>query len=136
MGFLLLGLSTLTVEGYRSTMLYLSLYVLMNIGFLILFLHACYSFDSPSFTYLTDFRSMAVMYPAFGWVLATIMLSMAGIPPLAGFFGKYYILLHAQQQSLYGLVIVGLLTSLISTYYYLRLIKIMFFEGSQDLRPS
>jgi NADH-quinone oxidoreductase subunit N len=64
------------------------------------------------------------------------MFSMAGIPPLAGFFGKYYLLLHAQQQGLYGLVIVGLLTSLISTYYYLRLIKIMFFEGSQALRPS
>jgi NADH:ubiquinone oxidoreductase subunit 2 (subunit N) len=50
---------------------------------------------------------------------------MAGIPPLAGFFGKYYLLLHAVQQGLYGLVIVALVTSLISTYYYLRIIKIM-----------
>lgn len=48
---------------------------------------------------------------------------MAGIPPLAGFFGKYYLLLHAQEQGLFGLVIVGLATSLVSTYYYLRLIK-------------
>lgn len=50
---------------------------------------------------------------------------MAGIPPLAGFFGKYYLLLHAQEQGFYGLVIVGLVTSLASAYYYLRLIKIM-----------
>lgn len=50
---------------------------------------------------------------------------MAGIPPLAGFFGKYYLLLHAMEQNLYSLVIVGLATSLISTYYYLRLIKII-----------
>jgi len=54
-----------------------------------------------------------------------ILLSMAGIPPLAGFFGKYYLLLHAQEQELYSLVIIGLLTSLISTYYYLRVIKTM-----------
>jgi len=50
---------------------------------------------------------------------------MAGIPPLMGFFGKYYLLLHAQEQTLYGLVVMGLFTSLISTFYYLRLIKIM-----------
>lgn len=48
---------------------------------------------------------------------------MAGIPPLAGFFGKYYLLLHTLEQGLYGMVIVGLITSLISTYYYLRIIK-------------
>jgi len=53
-----------------------------------------------------------------------ILFSMAGIPPLAGFFGKYYLLLHAQEQELYGLVIIGLATSLVSTYYYLRLVKI------------
>jgi NADH-quinone oxidoreductase subunit N len=136
MGFLLLGLSTLTLEGYRATVLYLALYALMNIGFLLLFLHCGHHFGASAFKYLTDFRSLGQMYPVYGWVLATVMFSMAGIPPLAGFFGKYYLLLHAQQQGLYGLVIVGLLTSLISTYYYLRLIKIMFFEGSQALRPS
>lgn len=62
-----------------------------------------------------------------------VLLSMAGIPPLLGFFGKYFLLLHAQEQGLYGLVITGLFTSLISTYYYLRLIKIMWFE-KHDVR--
>lgn len=51
------------------------------------------------------------------------LLSIAGIPPLAGFFGKYYLLLHAQEQGLFGLVVVALLTSLASAYYYLRIIK-------------
>lgn len=54
-----------------------------------------------------------------------VFLSMAGIPPLAGFFGKYYLLLHTQEQGLSGLVIVGLVTSLVSAYYYLRIVKIL-----------
>ena len=62
------------------------------------------------------------------------LLSMAGIPPLAGFFGKYYLLLHTQEQGLYGLVIIALGTSLISTYYYLRLIKVSLFENSVGVR--
>jgi len=66
MGFLLLGLATLSLEGYRSTVLYLALYVVMNIGFLLLFLHVGYSFSSPSFKYLTDFRSLGQMHPAYG----------------------------------------------------------------------
>ena len=62
------------------------------------------------------------------------LLSIAGIPPLAGFFGKYYLLLHAQEQGLYGLVIAALMTSLVSTYYYLRLIKIFWFENGVGVR--
>lgn len=50
---------------------------------------------------------------------------MAGIPPLAGFFGKYYLLVHAMEQQMYSMVVVGLITSLISTYYYLRIIKMV-----------
>jgi len=67
-------------------------------------------------------------------VVALALLSMAGIPPLAGFFGKYYLLLHAQGQELYGLVLVALATSLTSTYYYLRLIKIFWFENNVGVR--
>jgi NADH-quinone oxidoreductase subunit N len=59
---------------------------------------------------------------------------MAGIPPLAGFFGKYYLLLHAQEQGLYILAFVALATSLVSTYYYLRLIKIFWFENNLGVR--
>jgi len=74
-------------------------------------------------------------YGAYSWSVAVVLLSMAGIPPLAGFFGKYYLLLHAQEQGLTLLVITGLATSLISTYYYLRLVKIFWFEGSDFISP-
>lgn len=123
MGFLLMGLATGTLEGYRTTLLYLLIYVVMNIGFLTVFLCARRASDGFSFIYLTDFRHFG--FHRLSWSLAMILLSMAGIPPLAGFFGKYYLLLHAQEQELYGLVIAGLVTSLVSTYYYLRIIKIM-----------
>jgi NADH-quinone oxidoreductase subunit N len=96
----------------------------MNVGFLLVFLHARRP-DGRSLVYLTDFRGLGQRYPQYSWSVAMILLSMAGIPPLAGFFGKYYLLLHAQEQELYGLVIVGLAVSLVSTYYYLRVIKIL-----------
>jgi NADH-quinone oxidoreductase subunit N len=133
MGFLLLGLATASTEGYRSTLVYLLIYIVMNIGFLVVFLSARRTADGASFRYLTDFRELGQQDAVTSWMFALVLFSMAGIPPLAGFFGKYYLLLHAQEQGLYGLVIIGLATSLLSTYYYLRLIKIMWFEGSEGL---
>lgn len=96
----------------------------MNIGFLSIFLNARRP-DGQGLLYLTDFRGFGDKYPQHSWSLAMVLMSMAGIPPLCGFFGKYYLLLHAQEQQLYGLVIIGLATSLVSTYYYLRVIKIL-----------
>jgi NADH-quinone oxidoreductase subunit N len=131
-GFLLLGVSSGAFEGYRATLFYLFIYAIMNIGFLVVFLHTRRS-DGKSLVYLTDFRGLGQQYPQYSWSIAMILLSMAGIPPLAGFFGKYYLLLHAQEQELYGLVIVGLAASLVSTYYYLRIIKILWFEGHDGM---
>lgn len=119
-----MGIAAGSLEGYRTTLFYLVLYTIMNVGFLIVFLHARRS-DGKALVYLTDFRDFGQKYKQYSWSVAIILLSMAGIPPLAGFFGKYFLLLHAQEQELYGLVAVGLFTSLISTFYYLRIIKIM-----------
>jgi NADH-quinone oxidoreductase subunit N len=131
-GFLLLGISSGAFDGYRATLFYLFIYAIMNVGFLVVFLHTRRS-DGRSLVYLTDFRGLGQQYPQYSWSIAMILLSMAGIPPLAGFFGKYYLLLHAQEQGLYGLVIIGLAASLISTYYYLRIIKILWFEGQDGM---
>jgi len=125
MGFLLLGLATASFEGYRATLLYLVIYIAMNIGFLTVFLNARRKADNSTYTYLTDFRNLGQTDDLTSFGLAMILFSMAGVPPLAGFFGKYYLLLHAQEQGFYGLVIIGLATSLVSAYYYLRLVKIM-----------
>jgi NADH-quinone oxidoreductase subunit N len=127
-GFLLLGLATGSFEGYRTTLFYLLIYAIMNIGFLLFFLNTTQVDKQFGLRYLVDFRGFGYDKRGYSWPIAMILLAMAGIPPLAGFFGKYFLLLHAQEQELYGMVGAGLFTSLISTYYYLRIIKTMWFE--------
>jgi NADH-quinone oxidoreductase subunit N len=134
-GFMLLGVTTGAHEGFRSTLLYLVLYIIMNLPVLIVFLYAR-RVDRRSFVYLTDFHGLGNHYWKYSWTFALSLFSMAGIPPLAGFFGKYYLILHAQEHALYGLVIIALATSLISAYYYLRLIKLLWFEGYNSVAPS
>jgi NADH-quinone oxidoreductase subunit H len=128
MGFLLIGVSSHSFEGLTSTLTYLFIYAVMNVIFLIIFLNVRRE-NGFSMTYLTDLRGFGQQHWLLSWSFVISIFSMAGIPPLAGFFGKYYLLLHAQEQGLYLLVIVALVTSLVSTYYYLRLIRIMWFEG-------
>jgi len=130
-GFILTGLATASFEGYQATIFYLLIYAIINAGFLLIFLTTRYGKGIKRLVYLTDFKTLGTNFQRYSWSLSVILFSIAGIPPLAGFFSKYYILLHAQEQGLYGLVIIGLLTSLISTYYYLRLIKIIWFEKSE-----
>jgi NADH-quinone oxidoreductase subunit N len=133
MGFLLMGLACGTFEGYRATLLYVVLYAVMSVGFLVVFFNARRTRDKRSAEYLTDFRGLAQTNLRDSWALTVILLSMAGIPPLAGFFGKYYLMLHALEQGLYTMVIVGLITSLVSAYYYLRIIKTLWFETENPL---
>lgn len=135
-GFLLLGVATNSYAGYRATLLYLFIYAVMNMGFLQVFLNTRRTEDGMGLLYLTDFRGIGQKYWILSWSIAVILLSMAGIPPLAGFFGKYYLLMHAQEQGLYALVITALATSLVSTYYYLRLIKIFWFEGTTAMTET
>ena len=77
---------------------------------------------------ITDLGGLARSQPILAFALALLMFSMAGIPPLAGFFGKWYIFLAAIDAQLYTLAIIGVLTSVIGAYYYLRIIKIMYFD--------
>ena len=125
MGFLLMGLATGTFEGIRAALIYLLLYVLMNLGFFILFLTTRDTKTQKSLTYLKDFKNFARHNYLFSITLVIILFSMAGIPPLGGFFGKYYLFLHSFQVGHFFLVIIGMATSVIATYYYLRIIKIM-----------
>jgi NADH-quinone oxidoreductase subunit N len=130
-GFILLGLASASFEGYRAALFYIIIYTIINLAFLTVFLQARRA-DQQSLLYLTDFRGFGQKYSAYSWSIAIVLLSIAGIPPLAGFFGKYYLLLHAQEQGFYALVVTALFTSLISTYYYLRIIKIIWFEASDN----
>ena len=130
MGFLFMGLASGTFEGVRSALLYLLLYIFMNLGFFILFLNTRETKTNRALTYLTDFNDYAHNHYLYSITLVVILFSMAGIPPLGGFFGKYFLFLHSFEVGHYLLVIVGMITSLIAAYYYLRIIKIMWFEKS------
>lgn len=126
-GFLLLGLSLQTPDALRATYIYLLVYAIMTGGFLIVFLQARRT-DGLNLTFLNDFSGLDRTEPLLCWHLAVYLFSMAGIPPLGGFFVKYYLFQSAMTEAAYGLIILGLATSLISTYYYLRLIKTFWFE--------
>lgn len=128
MGFLLRGVAAASFHGYRATRVYLLIYTIRNFGFLTVFLNARTK-GRDGLLYLTDFRGVGQANWLISWTVARVLLSRAGIPPLAGFFGKYFLLLHVQEAKLYPLVFVALLTSLISAYYYLRIIKTLWFEG-------
>jgi len=128
MGFLLMGIACGTYEGFRAALIYLLLYVIMNAGFFLLFLCTKEKTLNKPLTYLTDFNDFAQNNHIYSVGLVVILFSMAGIPPLGGFFGKYFIFLHTFETGHIGLVVVGMITSVIGAYYYLRIIKIMWFE--------
>jgi NADH-quinone oxidoreductase subunit N len=128
MGFLFMGLACGTFEGLRASLLYLLLYILMNLGFFIFFLNTNEIQTHRAMLYLTDFNDYVRDNYLYSVTLVIIFFSMAGIPPLGGFFGKYFLFWHSFETGHYLLVITGMITSLIATYYYLRVIKIMWFE--------
>lgn len=125
MGFLLMGLTSGTFESFRSSLIYLLLYVLMNAGFFIVFLTTREVSIFKPLTYLTDFNTFAQRNYLDSIGLVVILFSMAGIPPLGGFFGKYFIFLHSFETGNLFLVVMGMVTSIIAAYYYLRIVKIM-----------
>jgi NADH-quinone oxidoreductase subunit N len=128
MGFLFIGLVCGTFESLRATVIYLFIYVIMNLGFFIILLTTKEQFTHRALTYLTDLNDYAQKNYFYTATLVIILFSMAGIPPLGGFFGKYYLFLHSFEIGHFSLVVVGMVTSVIATYYYLRIIKIMWFE--------
>merc|ERR1712159_985625 len=82
-------------------------------------------------TYLSDLTNLGKVNPVLAFSLTLIMFSMVGLPPLAGFFGKMYLFLAAMESELYALAIIGVLSSVIAAFYYIRIIKVMFFGTSQ-----
>ena len=128
MGFLFMGLACGTFEGLRASLIYLLLYILMNLGFFVLFLNTREKNTNRALTYLSDFNDYAQNHYLYTVTLVIILFSMAGIPPLGGFFGKYFLFLHSFEVGHFLLVIIGMITSIIATYYYLRIVKIIWFE--------
>ena len=125
-GYALIGLAAANLTGIRGVLTYLAIYLVMNIGAFACIL--CIRKGGKMLENINDFSGLAKTHPFLATATATFMFSLAGIPPLAGFFGKFYIFLGAIEAELYMLAIIGVLTSVIGAFYYLRIIKIMYFS--------
>ena len=125
-GYALAGVATGTVSGYSNTILYISIYVVMNIGiFGCLFLMKK---DGKYCEEIKDLSGISKAHPLISISLLIILFSLAGIPPFAGFFAKFYIFLAVVENEMYTLAIVGLLSTVVSAFYYLKIIKTIYFD--------
>jgi NADH-quinone oxidoreductase subunit N len=126
MGFALVGLAAANQEGIQGVLIYMAIYVAMTLG-----VFACIIAmrrDHMPFEDIADLGGLARTNPALALALAILMFSLAGIPPLAGFFAKYYVFLAAIKAGMFTLAVLGVLASVVSCYYYLLIVKVMYFD--------
>ena len=129
-GYVLAGLVTGTNEGIQSSIIYISIYIVMNLGlFSFLFMMKR---NDQYFESIDDLSGLSKNHPVLSLSLLIILFSLAGIPPLAGFFAKFYIFKSVIEQSMYFLAIVGLISTVIAAFYYLKIIKVIYFDKEQE----
>ena len=126
MGYILAGISTGTTAGMQSSLSYLTIYLVMNLGMF----GSIFMMKRENIYYedIKDLSGLSKNNPHLALGFLIILFSMAGIPPLAGFFAKFYIFMSVIHSEMYYLAIIGLVTSVISAFYYLRIIKIIYFD--------
>jgi NADH-quinone oxidoreductase subunit N len=129
-GYTLAGLATGTNEGIQSSIVYISIYIIMNLA-----LFSCLLMLKRNNKYYEDIEDLSGLsknHPLLSLSLLAILFSLAGIPPLAGFFAKFYIFKAVIEQSMYFLAVVGLLSTVVAAFYYLRIIKIIYFDKEKE----
>ena len=127
-GYALAGVATGAVSGYESAIIYIMIYVIMNIGaFSCLYL---LKKDGEYKENISDLSGISKKHPILAISFLLILFSLAGIPPLGGFFAKFYVFTAVLEQQMYTLAIIGLLTTVISAFYYLKIIKTIYFDDS------
>src|SRR5687767_3481772 len=126
MGFALIGLAAGTAEGIQGVLVYMAIYLAMTLGTFAVIL----AMRRPAgmVEEISDLSGLARSNPPLAFFLALLLFSLAGIPPLAGFFAKYYVFLAAIKAGLYGLAVIGVLASVVGAYYYLLIVKLMYFD--------
>jgi len=129
-GYLLMGVASGTVESILGLSIFMVIYVAMNICFFSFILGSQEIKHSKLNTYISDLTNLGKTNPALAFTVTLVMFSMVGLPPLAGFFGKMYLFLAAIQSEFYALAIIGILSSVVAAFYYIRIIKLMFFDTS------
>jgi NADH-quinone oxidoreductase subunit N len=125
-GYALIGLAAGTPTGVRGILVYMTIYLFMNIGTFAVIL--CMRRQGRLVEDIGDLAGLARTQPMLAAALLIFMFSMAGIPPLAGFFAKFYIFMAAIDARLFWLAVVGVVTSVVGAYYYVRIVKIMYFD--------
>jgi NADH-quinone oxidoreductase subunit N len=130
MGYALVGLAAGTAEGVQGVIIYLAIYLAMTLG-----TFACILAMRRNGRMVEDIDQLAGLSntsPMMAFLLAMLLFSLAGIPPLAGFFAKFYVFLAAINAGLYALAVIGVLLSVVGAYYYLRIVKIMYFDAPAE----
>ncbi|MBE9605618.1 NADH-quinone oxidoreductase subunit NuoN [Acetobacteraceae bacterium H6797] len=135
-GYALMGLASGSESGLRGTLIYMAIYLFMNIGAFAVLI--AMRRNGRAVEGVEDVAGLGKTDPAMALAMTIFMFSMAGIPPLSGFFGKFFVIKAAMESGFLLLAIVGVLASVVSAYYYLRIIKVMYFDpatGALDPRP-
>ena len=127
-GYALAGVATGVISGYQSAIIYISIYVIMNIGaFSCLYL---LKKDGQYKENISDLSGISKKHPVLAISFLVILFSLAGVPPLGGFFAKFYVFVAVLEQQMYTLAIIGLVTTVMSAFYYLKIIKTIYFDDN------
>jgi NADH-quinone oxidoreductase subunit N len=126
MGFALVGLAAGTAEGVQGVLVYMAIYITMTLGAFACILSM--RRDGQMVENIADLAGLARTKPAMAFFFAMLLFSLAGIPPLAGFFAKFYVFLAAIKAGLFTLAVIGVVTSVVGAYYYLAIVKTMYFD--------
>jgi NADH-quinone oxidoreductase subunit N len=125
-GYALVGLSAGTVAGVQGVLVYMAIYMVMTLGTFACILAMRRS--GKAVEEIDELSGLSATHPTVAFLLAALLFSLAGIPPLAGFFAKFYVFLAAVEAGLYTLAVIGVLASVVGAYYYLRIVKIMYMD--------
>jgi NADH-quinone oxidoreductase subunit N len=126
LGYALVGLAAGSEAGVRGVAVYMAIYLVMNLGTFAVIL--CMRQNDRMVENIDDLRGLSRTHPGMAVAMAIFMFSMTGLPPLAGFFAKFYVFMAAIEAQLYTLAVIGVLTSVVAAFYYLRIVKVMYFD--------
>jgi NADH-quinone oxidoreductase subunit N len=128
MGFALVGLAAGTQAGVQGVLIYMAIYLVMTLGAFAAILSM--RIDGKAVENISDLSGLSRTNPAMAFFLAMLMVSLSGVPPLAGFFAKWYVFLAAVEAHLFGLAVLGVLASTVAAFYYWRIVKVMYFDDA------
>lgn len=131
MGYALIGVLATSVEGVAAVLVFMVIYMFMTAGSFVIVM--CMRRDGLTVERISDLAGLSKTQPLLAYAMAALMFSMSGIPPLAGFFGKFFIFEAAMASGLYVLATFGVVASVVAAFYYLRIIKVMFFDEDTDV---